>query len=592
MSTLVVLATSDSALAEKWERQLPAGRTAVRLGTRGLAAAAAAGAPAVVILDAAAAPSLPGSLAHYPTLLVGEPRSHPFEEAKLAGRARAYLSYEESATRLGDLLSLVEELAEKQSMVELLGEKKRRAGAPKILPPPGMLDSVELWSFFEAAVENIDSRERLVGEFRRAARYLLRTSHAVFFLRESGGFRADHGNAAFDENDGLVAYLEAHPAVVDGGTLDHAEDTAWELAVRSRMALWDSRLLVPVHDNGQLLGVIALGVRDDGLPYDEADRARAVNFARLLRHCLEQCSEIGRMSHVAEKADIGSKYLPGTLVLGPSDPAPRHVPLLVRDLIGQVRKTRKSQRIMPTPGQPFRAKAGIVEETGGVWASWEEAADELYDAVVHDRERRRALLREMGLTLNHQLGNALVSLSAICYGGAGQSLPPALLGAVRGDVARLQTLNDELAIMQTLHDSELANVDVREVAQAVGSFVHVAVEVGPGPVVLKTNRKLLEFALTALLNTLGENRPDKGTRDLLLRVRSAGAGAELTALLSIKGTHLELEGILPEPAERRAPTQGRLGVFLAKEIFALNNGDIHAGPGMDGTEILISLRNR
>jgi hypothetical protein len=38
------------------------------------------------------------------------------------------------------------------------------------------------------------------------------------------------------------------------------------------------------------------------------------------------------------------------------------------------------------------------------------------------------------------------------------------------------------------------------------------------------------------------------------------------------------------------PNQGRITVFLAKEILRLHRGEIHAGPGIEGTEILISLR--
>ena len=70
----------------------------------------------------------------------------------------------------------------------------------------------------------------------------------------------------------------------------------------------------------------------------------------------------------------------------------------------------------------------------------------------------------------------------------------------------------------------------------------------------------------------------------------SGTGADLTALFSIKGRQLELEGILPEPVEGAVPNQGRLGVFLAREILRLHHGEIHAGPGMEGTEILLSLR--
>jgi hypothetical protein len=49
--------------------------------------------------------------------------------------------------------------------------------------------------------------------------------------------------------------------------------------------------------------------------------------------------------------------------------------------------------------------------------------------------------------------------------------------------------------------------------------------------------------------------------------------------------------VLPEPTANAVPNQGRLGVFLAKEILRLHRGEIHAGPGMEGTEILISIRS-
>jgi hypothetical protein len=61
-------------------------------------------------------------------------------------------------------------------------------------------------------------------------------------------------------------------------------------------------------------------------------------------------------------------------------------------------------------------------------------------------------------------------------------------------------------------------------------------------------------------------------------------------LVSIKGKSLELEGILPEATPDSVPNQGRMGVFIAKEVIRLHGGSIHAGPGMEGTEILISLR--
>jgi len=161
---------------------------------------------------------------------------------------------------------------------------------------------------------------------------------------------------------------------------------------------------------------------------------------------------------------------------------------------------------------------------------------------------------------------------------------------VKNDVAKLEILNEQIGLMHSLHEPDSALADMRELAQSIGRSLGLRAEVGPDPVMLKVNLKLLSFALTAFIQSVAENRGELGSRELSLQVRSTGSGAELTALFSIKGKHLELEGILPEPVEGAVPNQGRLGVFLAKEILRLHHGEIHAGPGLEGTEILISVR--
>src|SRR5688572_14150201 len=120
MSSLVILVTSDVALADAWERQVPPGRSAFRLSPNGFPAGTAPGFAAVVVLDATSEALLPASLVRCPTIFVGEPRSLPFEQARLAGRAKIYLSYEESMVRLREFLPLLDEVAEKQSMLDLL----------------------------------------------------------------------------------------------------------------------------------------------------------------------------------------------------------------------------------------------------------------------------------------------------------------------------------------------------------------------------------------------------------------------------------------------------------------------------------------
>lgn len=591
MPSLVILATADSALADAWERQLPPGRSALRLEPQGFPGGTAPGFSAVIVLDATSEALLPASLVRCPTIFVGEPHSLPFEQARLSGRAKVYLSYEESATRLRDFLPLLDEVAEKQSMVDMLTGKSRRMEPMRSPARVMTADAAELWDFLEGAVENLDTRDRLVAEFRRASRYMLHASHAVFFFRDTDGFRADRGTSFFAADDPLVSFFENHPAVIDGTSWDSPADPVTELAVRNRLALWGARLLVPVHDNGRLLGLIALGVRDDGQTYDEGDRARAVFFARLLRHFLAKSAQLGRLHLLAERANLGAKYLPSTLVLGPDESAPRHVPLIVRELIGQARRTNEVARAMPTDGQPFRASAGIIAETGGAWAFWQEASTEVHDLATRQRTGRRNLLHELGITLSHELGNALVSLATFRQSSTAHPLPPSLIQTVKNDVAKLEELNRHLGLMQTMHESQGIPIDVRELAQTVGASLGLRVEIGPDPVVLVIAKKLLEFALRSLIETIAENRGELGARELTLQVRSTGSGAELTALLSLKGRNLELEGILPEPVEGAVPNLGRLGVFLAKEILRLHQGEIHAGPGMEGTEILISLRS-
>jgi hypothetical protein len=534
---------------------------------------------------------LPAGLARCPTIFVGEPRSLPFEQARMAGRAKVYLSYEESADRLGSFLPVVDELAEQQTLAESLAARVRRE-----VPSPGRGQPVApagWWEFIEGALEHLERRDALLAEFRRGARRALQSTRITVFVREGTVFRTEGANGAedgFGADDPLVGFFEARPAVLDGSEPEIDADPLAGLAVRNRLALWGARLLVPVHDNGRLLALLAVGVRDDGSPHDAGDRERAVQLARWLRLALARCLAHERLAAAADKGTLAEKYLPGSVILGPAEAVPRQLPVLVRELCGQARRNRAVFRESPRPGQPWRAAAGIVAETGGVWAWWDDATAEVREAEQAERLRRREVLRDLALTLSHELGNALVSLTTFRQAKAERMPPPALMETIKADVGHLEALNANLGVMQGLHEAEAEAVDIRELAQEVGKALGLRVEAGAEPLVLLANRKLLDFALRAILRTLGENRAELGLKDLSLRVRATGAGADLTALLSIKGPLLELEGILPEPEEGAVPNQGRLGVFLAKEILRLHHGEIHAGPGLEGTEILLSLR--
>lgn len=591
MPAFVILATSDGSLADAWEAQLPGERVVIRASGEIPSRAIGSGSSAVVVLDLSEGASVGGNLLSHASIVVGEPKSREFEQARLARRGRVFLSYEESVSRLKEVFLLVEEIAEKDAVVRMLSDKLRRVEATKTVYKESNSEFSEFWEFIEGAMENLDGRDRLIAEFRRASRYLLRASHVVFFLREADGFRADRGTSFFPIEDPLVSFFENYPAVIDGTNWDGPLDPIAELAVRNRLALWGSRLLVPVHDNGRLLGLIALGVRNDGQLYDEYDKNRAIFFARLLRNFIIKASQIGRLNHVASQVALGARYLPGTLVLGPDENAPRHVPLVVRDLVGQARRCREVCRATPCVGQPFRASAGIVAETGGIWACWEEASGEVHDSLARTRTERQDILKEIGLTLSHEIGNSLVSLTTFRQCSRDRAIPDSLVETIKHDVSQLEGLNSSLGVMQGLHEATVSDCDMRDLIQRVGRIVGVRVDVGPDAVVLSCYHKLLEFAIEAILRAIGERRREGGFEDVTIKVRSTGSGPDLTALLAIRGKELELEGILPEPVLDGVPNQGRISVFIAKEVLRLHSGEIHAGPGIDSIEILISIRS-
>ena len=588
MSASYFLATDDAALLAAWQLQVPRGRTILTLMDAVAPRHLGPGMPLVIVVDALVADRVGALIEKCLTIVVGEPHTGPYEQLRMAGRARQTMSYEESRQRLRDYLPLAEELAERTAALDLVMERTRRPEASRApFRASNWADAPEVWDFLEGAIENLASRERLLGEFRRAARFLLRASHTVFFLRDENGFRADRGASYCPLDDPGVAYLSAHPMVLDGVDWPGPPNPIAELAVRNRLALWGARLLVPLHDNGLLIGMIACGVRDDGQPYDEADKARAVFVARLLRQCLAQAQHFGRLNELHDRARLGERYLPRTLILGPDEEPPRPVPVAVRALIGEARRLRVTRRLAPAPEQPFRASAGPVVESGGVWAVWEEASEELVDRRQQQRATRLAWMRDLALTLNHEIGNSLVSLSTLRHGPAEAALPAPIRDTILGDLQRLGSVNTLLGQLAGFTEALPEPVDLRTLITGIGERHAIKAEVGPDPVVIAIVPKLVESGLDAIIQTLGENRPDLGLKDLTLQLRATGEGEELTALVSIKGRQLELEGILPEPAASAIPNQGRIGVFLAKEVIRLHSGEIHAGPGLEGTEILI-----
>ena len=588
MSATYILATEDPELMRAWWALVPAGRRVVPLEELGTLSVVQRGIPMVVVLDVMALDRVPAGLRSLPTIAVGEPGSSALERVRAGGYAKVVIGYEESRTRLGLLFPLIEELAASAAALQLAVERQVSVQPQKVAPES--LSMLGCCESLDTIVEHLESRDLLLEDFRRFIKRALHTSHVRFFLPAGAHFRADRGDAACAIDDALCGLWSVHPVILDGENWPEWTDPAVQVAVRQRLSQWSARLLVPIHENARLGGFVALGVRDDGLGYGEADRLRVIAISRLLRQLLQQS---GRMNHLAQQNErwrLAEHYLPNVLVLSRDEPAPKHVPAPVRALIAEVRSSGAPRKLLPDADQFYRANAGLVSEGLGVWVYWEDASLEFSEKLQSQRTSRLSLLHDIALTLNHELGNALVSLAALRQQPQ-EALSPVILAAAKRDIATLETINKHLASIPTFGEVTPEQVDVRGLLREVAKRSGVSFE-GTGPsLVLSMVPKLVEFALGSIIESLAENRPELGKRDLLFRLRVVGDGDYLTAQILVKGPKLALEGIWPAPAAGDIPSHGRISVFVAKEIIRLHGGDIRGNQTTLGSEISITLRN-
>jgi len=540
-------------------------------------------------------------------ILVGQPHSLPFEQARQNRAARLFLSYDDSRTRLAESVSLLEEIADKNSQLQTTLERSRQSAAPFVresAPAPAAGEPVESWDFLESALAHLGDRTRLLDEFRRAGRYILKSGKVLFFFRRFDAFLSDDEAHRCEAGHPLALWLEEHPAALDVSQWAGPDDPAIDAPIRQQLHSWGAKLLIPLHASGQLLGWMALGPRADGAAYRESDKFRAVLHGRLLERCLERSTQIEELQRIETTATLRAKYLPGSRVLSRAEIASLDLPVEVRAVASEA--LHAGQTIVQPARAPhrFRVTAGPAPEIDGVWVHWEEAAPEIERILAEHEQHRRALFKNLGLTLSHELSNPLVSLVTFSQLlTRSQSRPPlaATLPAPDGaallasevslatEVQKLQRLAEHAMVLGEIAAPTAESIDLNvlltELATARGMNTRFSEE----QLIFSVDANLVRFAFMAIFDALGANRPDEGTAGLLLTLRTAGTDTQRTAIVTIEGKRLELDGILPLPAPGITPNEGRLSVFLAREILRLHGGTLQAGPGIKGTDIQISF---
>ncbi len=594
MSAVLILTTADPQLAAAWRTQLPHPDTPVAEPAALRRELAQPGAR-VWVRDVADPRGLGAAHADVVVVAVGEPQSVPFEQARLAGAARFFLSYDESRTPLlRETVRTAAELAEKNAVIATLQARHARPAPPPPRDEPAPPRPLDELAFIDAAIEHLEDRDRVLDEFRRAARAHLQAARVALFLRAGDEFRSDRYGWSCPAASPLARCLEELPCLVDLDRWNDAVDAATESHVRQQMQAWGSRLLVPLHDAGRLAGWAAYGPRADGRPYDAGDRARALELGRLLERCLEKSGRLQALARVAHADELRTRHLPCARLLGPDAAADRSVPPEIRALAGEVLRSGRVARLEPGPTVRFRAEAGPVPETGGVWVQWTEAAPELAARAAALERERLKLCRELGLTLSHELGSPLVTFTTFLQlaqqAGAASDLAQEFGPQFERDVDRMRALGQVLRLMQEFMAGPTTRIDLGDLCRSLDLRGIVRVASSEMAPVIHGNEGMVRFALQTVVDGLVRHRPESDPA-ITLAVKRRGEGGDETGLVVFSGRDLRLEGFL-DPAPGGVPVHPLLAVFLAREIFHWHHGTLQGGQGIAGGEVQIALRSR
>ena len=600
MPATLILTTPDPGLEAAWKKQLlprePASfarpadlqRELLRPGSR------------VWITDINDSRTRLASGAGTLVILVGQPHSLPFEQARQNRAARLFLNYEDSRLRLAESVGLLEEITDKNAQLQNALERTRRSEPPfprEVAVNPG--EPAESWDFLESALHHLGDRNRLLDEFRRAGRYILKSGKVLFFFRQFDAFVSDDEIHRCEAGHPLSLWLEDHPAALDFAHWAGPDDPTLDAPIRQQLQSWGARLLIPLHTRGQLLGWMALGPRADGALYRESDVFRAVLHGRLLERCLERSTEIEELRRAESATALHAKYLPGTRVLSRTELTSLELPVEVRAVASEALHT---QKVITQPARApyrFRVQAGPVPEVDGVWVQWEEAAPEIERIRAEHEQHRRDLFKNLSLTLSHELSNPLVSLVTFSQLLSRRSNTPTPSGAstiaqevaLASEVKKLQRLSEHATLLGEIAQPIARATDLNPLLTELATARGLTTRFTEETLVFHIDPVLIRFAFDAIMDALVANRPDEGSSNLNLTLRTVGdeKSGRRTAVVTIEGKRLELDGTLPLPDPGATPNQGRLSVFLAREILRLHGGTLQAGPGLRGTDIQISF---
>lgn len=591
MSALFLIASRDGALIASWSQQLPEGSTVRILKINTNSAGIDFALPCVLLVDSSQLSQFSELTQLVPTIIIGASLDFPAFETLPKHRFSLLLTHDESLAKLRLFTTLFAQYAEQSALVSLLTKRAERRQVLHTQQPSTYSTyhgSSNPWGLLDSALENVTSKGHLFTNFGWIYRQQFGTSRITFLFRDSKGFSNHEATISLADTDPIVDYLTHNPSVIDGIHWPVEPAPIVELATRNWLALLSAKILIPIQVNGGLLAIVGCGPRRDGIAYDDCNKQEIAAISRILYCLMNWYDRIEVLNRDIEKRRLQDMLRPKIEILRRGDNLPPSLPLVVRAIASSILAKREPEESFPTLDQPLRVKGGVLEDSGDIWVSWEDVSSEVYRMHSMARAERIAMLKEISLTLNHEIGNALVSLAMLEKPML--ALPVSLRNAIQVDVRRLTVLNDQMVQLAGIAEANIASVDMRDFVIALGEKYKMRIESPPLPVILHIAPKLVEFALDSIVAAIVENRSDILDPDLFIQLVAVGISLPIKALIAIRGPKLELEGILPSDGTNSVPNHGRISLFVAKEILKLHGGSIHSGPGIEGSEILISVQ--
>jgi hypothetical protein len=595
MSATFIITTQDSELAAEWARHLPVAPSAHRTG-EALARELQRPGARVWIRDVRDSEAPDSAHPDTIVIVVGEPRSVPFEEAK-TNRANTYcLSYEECATQLRRIAPLAAELAESKSVLSVLQGRSRRADA---VPPENGgagRPSSEGLDFLASAIGHLDDADRLVEEFQRAVRARIRSSKVAVFIRDGKHFVSKKEGWECGANEDLVRWLHEHAAIVDTATMDDVEDAAVEASIRQKLGEWNSRLLVPFEIDGALDGWVVFGPRADGRAYSDADRDESLALVDLFSKLRGKHIALREAKMASRDVALLQENGPKFRILGAAGTTDGALPVEVREIASLA--LNEGRRVEREFGR-IRVAAGPIPGSSQCWVWWDESSLTA-DASAHKREaERHQILHDLGIMISHELANAMFSVST--YFQHLQRQRPAeepahpLIERVGKDMERMKDMPQLLSMLFEMSKRPTAPFDLKALVQSVAKEVSGHANTPETAPIIWGHERNLREAFLWLCREILETK-DKvgiGAREarFTLTLQEKGKGDETICLVTIAYPGLRVDQIKVGYATstEEYPT---VPVYLAREVIRFHFGSVHVGQGIDGPELMISLKSR